>query len=43
MLKPMVERMGELMGKKIKCVPNCKTMDEVKGFVGTMVLIFVKA
>ena len=33
-LKPVAKRMGELMGKEIKCAPDCKATDEVKMIVG---------
>jgi len=35
-LKPVAKRMGELMGKDIKCAPDCKATDEVKAMVGAM-------
>jgi len=35
-LKPVAKRMGELTGKEIKCAPDCKAIDEVKGPVGAM-------
>merc|ERR1719409_1413121 len=35
-LKPVAKRMGELMGKDIKCAPDCKATDEVKGVVADM-------
>jgi len=35
-LKPVAKRMGELMGKDIKCAPDCKATDEVKELVGAM-------
>jgi len=35
-LKPVAKRMGELMGQEIKCAPDCKATDEVKGLVGAM-------
>merc|ERR1719284_2223480 len=35
-LKPVAKRMGELMGKEIKCAPDCKATDEVKSMVGAM-------
>merc|ERR1719356_2217880 len=30
-LKPVAKKMGELMKKEIKCAPDCKATDEVKG------------
>merc|ERR550514_695776 len=35
-LKPVAKKMGELMGKEIKCAPDCKATDEVKSMVGEM-------
>jgi phosphoglycerate kinase len=35
-LKPVAKRMGELMGKEIKCAPDCKATDEVKSVVDDM-------
>merc|ERR1719450_339548 len=35
-LKPVAKLMGELMGKEIKCAPDCKATDEVKSMVGEM-------
>merc|ERR1719379_1121077 len=35
-LKPVASRMGELMKKDIKCAPDCKATDEVKGMVDAM-------
>merc|ERR1719197_770416 len=35
-LKPVAKKMGELMGKDIKCAPDCKATDEVKEIVGGM-------
>merc|ERR1719150_1033001 len=35
-LKPVAKRMGELMGREIKCAPDCKATDEVKAMVGAM-------
>merc|ERR1719336_2810860 len=35
-LKPVAKRMGELMGKDIKCAPDCKATDKVKAMVGAM-------
>jgi len=35
-LKPVAARMGELMGKKIACAPDCKATDEVKAMVAAM-------
>jgi len=35
-LKPVAKRMGELMGKEIKCAPDCRATDEVKAMVGAM-------
>merc|ERR1712190_618991 len=35
-LKPVAKRMGELMNKDIKCAPDCKATDEVKGMVDAM-------
>merc|ERR1712232_1498224 len=34
--KPVAKRMGELMGKDIKCAPDCKATDEVKAVVDGM-------
>merc|ERR1711981_1371706 len=35
-LKPVAKRMGELMGKDIRCAPDCKATDEVKAMVSDM-------
>lgn len=35
-LKPVAKRMGELMGKTIKCAPDCVAADEVTFLVGAM-------
>merc|ERR1719393_616813 len=35
-LKPVAKKMGELMKKDIKCAPDCKATDEVKGMVSAM-------
>merc|ERR1719409_765039 len=35
-LKPVAKRMGELMGKEIKCAPDCKATEEVRGIVDGM-------
>merc|ERR1712176_1029268 len=35
-LKPVAKRMGEVMKKDIKCAPDCKATDEVKGMVDAM-------
>merc|ERR1719189_782852 len=35
-LKPVAKRMGELMGKEIKCAPDCRATDEVKKVVDAM-------
>merc|ERR1712050_588864 len=35
-LKPVAAKMGSLMGKEIKCAPDCKATDEVKSMVGAM-------
>merc|ERR1712203_406025 len=35
-LKPVAKRMSELMSKEIKCAPDCKATDEVKGMVDAM-------
>ncbi|CAK0803255.1 unnamed protein product, partial [Prorocentrum cordatum] len=35
-LKPVAKKMGELMTKDIKCAPDCKATDEVKGMVSAM-------
>merc|ERR1711981_73885 len=35
-LKPVAKRMGELMGKDIRCAPDCKATDEVKAVVDGM-------
>jgi len=35
-LKPVAKRMGEIMGKDIKCAPDCKATDEVKAMVDGM-------
>merc|ERR1712190_82708 len=35
-LKPVAKKMGELMKKDIKCAPDCKATDEVKGMVDAM-------
>merc|ERR1711948_158418 len=35
-LKPVAAKMGALMGKEIKCAPDCKATDEVKTMVGAM-------
>merc|ERR1719150_2029449 len=35
-LKPVAKRMGELMGKEIKCAPDCRATDEVKAMVDAM-------
>merc|ERR1719356_732708 len=35
-LKPVAKRMGELMKKDIKCAPDCKATDEVKGMVSKL-------
>ncbi|CAK0836343.1 unnamed protein product [Prorocentrum cordatum] len=35
-LKPVAKKLGELMKKDIKCAPDCKATDEVKGMVSAM-------
>merc|ERR1719356_770064 len=35
-LKPVAQKMGELMKKDIKCAPDCKATDEVKGMVSEL-------
>merc|ERR1712190_458949 len=35
-LKPVAKRMGELMNKDIKCAPDCRATEEVKGMVDAM-------
>merc|ERR1712176_1553716 len=35
-LKPVAKKMGALMGKDIKCAPDCKATDEVKKVVDAM-------
>merc|ERR1719197_1362920 len=35
-LKPVAKRMGEIMGKDIKCAPDCKATDGVKAIVDGM-------
>merc|ERR1719401_1509331 len=35
-LKPVAKKMGALMGKDIKCAPDCKATDEVKTVVDAM-------
>merc|ERR1719328_333278 len=35
-LKPVASKMGELMEKEIKCAPDCKATEEVKGMVDAM-------
>merc|ERR1712157_676078 len=35
-LKPVAKKMGEIMKKDIKCAPDCKATDEVKGMVDAM-------
>merc|ERR1719284_502830 len=35
-LKPVAKKMAELMKKDIKCAPDCKATDEVKGMVSAM-------
>ena len=35
-LKPVAKRMGDLIGKDIKCAPDCKATDKVKSMVRAM-------